>query len=230
MCGCERALGCCVDEINLVMSASQSHNRSNLGMSCEDSLAQFADVVRVVGHRAAINASLSTAFGCPFEGDVPAERAIDLIERFAELGIARVTLCDTTGMAHPDQVASLCAEVRRRWPGLSFTAHFHNTRGMGLANALAALDAGIDRFDTSLGGLGGCPYAPGATGNVCTEDLVHMFEAIGCDTGVDLRSLLALARQIGDVVGHEVPGQLIKAGPSGRRTAPAAGAMIAQTL
>ena len=120
-------------------------------------------------------------------------------------------------MANPAQVARLCESVKKRAPELEITAHFHNTRGMGLANALAALEVGIDRFDASLGGLGGCPFAPGATGNVCTEDLVHMFEQMGYDTGVDLELLLAAARDLPSIVEHDVPGQVMKAGPSDRR-------------
>lgn len=215
--GCERALTCGVDELNLVMSASASHNLANLRMSCEDSLAQFAQVVaRARGH-AAVNASLSTAFGCPFDGDVSAQRVIELVEQFVAMDIARVTLCDTTGMANPAQVRQLCAAICLRWPMLELTAHFHDTRGMGLANALAALDVGVVRFDASLGGLGGCPFAPGASGNVCTEDLVHMFETMGYATGVDLPTLLSLARQLPGIVGHEVPGQVMVAGSSSRR-------------
>ncbi|HSF47946.1 MAG TPA: hydroxymethylglutaryl-CoA lyase [Burkholderiales bacterium] len=217
--GCERALGCGVDEINLVMSASQSHNRANLRMSCEQSLAQFADVTKIAQGKVFINASLSTTFGCPFEGDVPESRVFELVEKFLEIGIQGVSLCDTTGMANPAQVERLCAAVKIRWPQVQFTAHFHNTRGMGLANAIAAIEGGIDRFDASLGGLGGCPYAPGASGNVCTEDLVHMFETMGYRTGVDLDALLAAAQGLPEIVGHDIPGQVMKAGRSTRRYA-----------
>ncbi|MEO8296876.1 MAG: hypothetical protein ABI574_03635, partial [Burkholderiales bacterium] len=167
--------------------------------------------------RAQVNVSLSTAFGCPFEGDVPDAVVMQLVERFIDLGIGRVTLCDTTGMANPAQVERLCGAVKARWPALTLTAHFHDTRSMGLANALAALEVGIDRFDASLGGLGGCPFAPGASGNACTEDLVHMLGAMGYDTGIDLEAMLALARRLPALVGHEVPGQVMKAGPSTRR-------------
>jgi hydroxymethylglutaryl-CoA lyase len=215
--GCERALASRVDEINLVMSASESHNLANLRMTREQSLAQFAGIVRHVGDRAAINASLSTAFGCPFDGDIADTQVLDLVARFVALGIQRVTLCDTTGMANPAQVERLCSAAVQRWPEVVFTAHFHNTRAMGLANALAALEAGIDRFDASLGGLGGCPFAPGASGNVCTEDLVHMFETMGYRTGVRLDALLDAARGLPTLVEHDVPGQVMKAGPSSRR-------------
>ena len=220
--GCERALDCSVDEINLVMSASDSHGRANLRMTPEQSLVSFADVVKVVQSsaptkRAAINVSLSTAFGCPFDGAVASARVLEIVHRCEQLGIGGVTLCDTTGMANPAQVARLFEAVLARFPRMQVTAHFHNTRGMGLANALAALDVGIDRFDASLGGLGGCPFAPGATGNVCTEDLVHMFETMGYATGVDLNSLLDIARALPAIVEHEVPGQVMKAGASDRR-------------
>lgn len=221
--GAERALACGVDEINLVMSASESHSQANLRMSPERSLQQFEDVVALVRQTpdapVAFNASLSTAFGCPFDGDVPLERVFELVDRIDAIGIHRITLCDTTGMAHPAQVERLCSEVLVRWPHIVFTAHFHNTRGMGLANALVAWQAGISRFDASLGGLGGCPFAPGASGNVCTEDLVHMFEAMGVDTGVDLDALLAVAAELPPLVGHALSGQVLQAGPSTRRHA-----------
>lgn len=215
--GAQRALAAGVDELNLVMSASESHNQANLRMSQHASLAQFADIVGVVAGRAQISASLSTAFGCPFDGEVPQAQVLDLVQHFVALGITRVALCDTTGVANPAQVRSLFGAVIARWPQVTFTAHFHDTRAMGLANALAALDVGITHFDASLGGLGGCPYAPGASGNVCTEDLVHMFEAMGRRTAIDLECLLALARSLPEIVGHPVPGQVMKAGPSSRR-------------
>ena len=148
---------------------------------------------------------------------MPETRVYELTERLLEIGVQGVTLCDATGMADPAQVERICRESLRRWPEAVFTAHFHNTRGMGLANALAALNAGIDRFDASLGGLGGCPYAPGASGNICTEDLVHMFQRMGLDTGVNLDALLEAAATLPGLIGHEVPGAILKAGKSDRR-------------
>ncbi|WP_282339187.1 hydroxymethylglutaryl-CoA lyase [Pseudomonas sp. PS02288] len=216
--GCERALACGVDEINLVMSASDTHGLANLRMTPEQSLAQFAEIIDVSrGSGVFINASLSTTFGCPFEGQIAEERVYHLIERLLEIGVQGVTLCDTTGMANPAQVARICRETLARWPQVGFTLHVHDTRGMGLANALAAFQVGIRRFDTSLGGLGGCPYAPGATGNVCTEDLVHMFAQMGEDTGVDLDALLEVATGLPAIVGHTLPGQVLKAGKADRR-------------
>ena len=216
--GCERALSCQVDEINLVMSASDSHGLANLRMTPAQSLERFAGIIEfTAGSGVFVNASLSTAFGCPFEGEMPPARVRELVGKLIAIGVDGITLCDTTGMANPAQVGKLCEDVLARWPGTPFTLHFHNTRGMGLANALSAWQAGITRFDASLGGLGGCPYAPGATGNVCTEDLVHMFEQMGVDTGVDLDALLAVSATLPALVGHETSGQVVKAGKADRR-------------
>ena len=211
--GAERALGCGIDEANLVMSVSEPHNRSNLRMTREQSFAQLRDVVGVIGRGpVAVNVSLSTVFGCPMQGDVPADDVLGWVARFAELGVRGVTLCDTTGMAYPTQVEALSRQVRERFPELQLTLHFHNTRGMALANTLAALQAGIDRFDASLGGLGGCPYAPGASGNVCMEDLVHMLDLMGYDTGLQLDRVLATSARLPGLIGHATPSQILKAG------------------
>jgi hydroxymethylglutaryl-CoA lyase len=215
--GCERALSSGVDEINLVMSTSESHNLANLRMSCSESIAQFEGIVQRARGLVHINASLSTAFGCPFEGHIEPSRILGLTDQLVKMGIDRISFCDTTGIANPSQVQRLFAETKSRWPGLQLTAHFHNSRGMGLANALAALESGIDRFDASLGGLGGCPFAPGASGNVCTEDLVHMLETMGYETGVDLDALLLISQDLPSLVGHEIVGQVVKAGRSTRR-------------
>ncbi|MGX5219348.1 hydroxymethylglutaryl-CoA lyase [Pseudomonas segetis] len=216
--GCERALSCQVDEINLVMSASDTHGLANLRMTPEQSLAQFREIIEVArGSKVFINASLSTTFGCPFEGAVAETRVHELIQRLTDIGVQGITLCDTTGMADPAQVERISREALQRWPQTVFTLHFHNTRGMGLANAIAALNAGVDRFDASLGGLGGCPYAPGASGNICTEDLVHMFQRMGFDTGVDLDALLQAAATLPELLGHDVPGAILKAGKADRR-------------
>jgi hydroxymethylglutaryl-CoA lyase len=215
--GCVRALEADLNEVNVVFSASETHNRTNLRMSCEQSLAGVREIVTLAHERVHVSVSISTAFGCPFEGRIDPARVLDFVERLSQMGISRMSLCDTTGVANPAQVYTLCLKAREGWPQVTFTAHFHDTRAMGLANALAALEAGIDHFDASLGGLGGCPFAPGASGNVCTEDLVHMFDAMGHATGVDLERLLALAAGLPALVGHEVPGQILKAGPATRR-------------
>ena len=212
--GAERAVESRADELNLVMSASESHNLSNLRMTRDTSFAGLAEVARAVqGTGVAINVSLSCAFGCPMEGDVPMQGVLDWCRRYVEeLGARGVTLCDTTGMAYPTQVAQLTQAFRERWPDTELTLHFHNTRGMGLANVLAAIDAGADRFDASFGGIGGCPYAPGASGNVCTEEIAHALALMGYDTGVDLSRLLAAAGRLPALIGHDVPSQILKAG------------------
>jgi hydroxymethylglutaryl-CoA lyase len=212
--GAERAMESRADELNLVMSTSETHNLANLRMPREKSFAALAEVIRAVGGRTPINVSLSTSFGCPMEGEVPQAEVLAWAQRFADLGVRGLTICDTTGMADPAQVARMCEALRQRFAGLQLTLHFHNTRGMGLANVLAAVQSGITRFDGSLGGLGGCPYAPGASGNISSEDAIHMLESMGYDTGIDVPRLLQVARALPAIVGHEVPGQLAKAGPS----------------
>jgi hydroxymethylglutaryl-CoA lyase len=210
--GAERALESRADELNLVMSTSETHNLANLRMGREKSFEALAAVVKHVDGRTPINVSLSTCFGCPMEGDVPAAEVMRFAQRFADLGVRGLTICDTTGMAHPAQVKALVETLQHALPHTELTLHFHNTRGMGLANVLAAAQSGIVRFDGSLGGLGGCPYAPGASGNICSEDAIHMLDAMGFDTGIDIDRLLQVARALPIVVGHAVPGQLAKAG------------------
>jgi hydroxymethylglutaryl-CoA lyase len=210
--GAERAMDVKPDEFNLVMSTSETHNLSNLRMPRENSFAALRDVIDRFGSQVPINVSLSACFGCPMEGDVPQAEVMHWSQRFADLGVRGLTICDTTGMAQPLQVAAMCEALRKAFPQLQLTLHFHNTRGMGLANVLAAVQSGIDRFDGSLGGLGGCPYAPGASGNICSEDAIHMLDAMGYDTGIDLQRLLPIARQLHSIVGREVPGQVAKSG------------------
>jgi hydroxymethylglutaryl-CoA lyase len=212
--GAERAIESKADELNLVMSASVSHNLANLRMTQEQSYAALLETARAAKTAGvAVNVSLSCSFGCPMEGDVPEAAVLDWCARYiGEMGADGVTLCDTTGMAFPTQVERLARAFRQRFAGTELTLHFHNTRGMGLANVLAAIDAGADRFDASLGGLGGCPYAPGATGNVCSEEIVHALQLMGYDTGVDLGRLLDAARRLPELVGHDIPSQIVKAG------------------
>jgi hydroxymethylglutaryl-CoA lyase len=211
--GAERALAANVDEAVMVVSASETHNRANVRRSVAQSFDGFREVFDVLrGSRTRVVGAVATAFGCPFEGVVPDAQVVDCVARYVELGVAGVTFGDTTGMADPRRVEHLVGAVRARWPDLPLTLHFHNTRGMGLANVLAGLAAGVDRFEGCLGGLGGCPFAPGATGNVCTEDVVHMLQCMGYDTGVDLDLLLAASRRLAEIVGHELPGQVVKAG------------------
>lgn len=221
--GAERAIEARADELNLVMSVGETHNLANLRMTREQSFASLSQVIAMAqGAQVAVNVSLSCVFGCPMEGDVDPEAVWALVQRFADLGVRGITLCDTTGMAFPTQVAALVQAARARWPQLQFTLHFHNTRGMGLANVLAAIDAGALHFDASLGGLGGCPYAPGASGNVCSEEIVHALECMGYATGVDLEALISVAQRLPALIGHAVPSQLVTAGPRWRLHPPPA--------
>ena len=213
--GAERALAAKVDEIVLVVSASETHNRANVRRSVAESFAGFRDVFDVLrGSKTGATGAIATAFGCPFEGVVPEAQVLDCVAHYVDLGVTGVTFGDTTGVAHPTQVDRLVRAVSKRFGDLPLTLHFHNTRGMGLANVVAGLNAGVARFEGCLGGLGGCPFAPGATGNVCTEDVVHMLQCMGYNTGVDLDRLLAASRRLREIVGHELPGQVVKAGRS----------------
>jgi hydroxymethylglutaryl-CoA lyase len=221
--GGERALDSRVDEFNIVMSASETHNLANLRMTREQSFAQLAEVIALARQaKVPVNVSLSCVFGCPMEGEVPLGGVLGWIDRFAALDVAGITLCDTTGMAYPTQVQDVCASALARFEALDFTAHFHNTRAMGLVNTVAAVEAGVRRFDMSLGGIGGCPYAPGATGNVATEDVVHMLQCMGYDTGMDLDGLIGAAAQLEALVQHDLPAQVSRAGHRLTRHAPPA--------
>ena len=211
--GAERALGARSDQLVLVVSVSETHNRANVRRSVAQSFGGFGEIFDVVrGTGVTVVGALATSFGCPFEGTIPEQQVLDAAARYVDLGVSGITLADTTGMANPCQVEALVGRVRSRWPDLELALHFHNTRGMGLANVLAGLRAGVVRYEGCLGGLGGCPFAPGATGNICTEDLVHMLQCMGYETGVDVDRLLETSRWLQEVVGHELPGQVVKAG------------------
>ncbi|WDU60992.1 hydroxymethylglutaryl-CoA lyase [Pseudomonas poae] len=211
--GAQRAIESRADELNLVMSASQTHNLANMRMRCEASLAAFGDIVSYAAeHPVRLNGSIATTFGCPFEGKIDEDRVLQIVDAYQALGIRGISLADTTGMANPRQVERLVKRVLQRVSASDLTLHFHNTRGLGLCNVLAAYEAGARRFDAALGGLGGCPFAPGASGNICTEDLVNLCEEVGIHTGIDLPHLLHMSRRLPALLGHELPGQVAKAG------------------
>lgn len=211
--GAQRAIESRADELNLVMSASQTHNLANMRMRCEASLAAFGDITRFAAdHPVRLNGSIATTFGCPFEGKIDEDRVLQIVEAYQALGITGISLADTTGMANPRQVERLVKRVLQRVSARDLTLHFHNTRGLGLCNVLAAYEVGARRFDAALGGLGGCPFAPGASGNICTEDLVNLCEEVGIYTGIDLPHLLHMSRRLPALLGHELPGQVAKAG------------------
>jgi hydroxymethylglutaryl-CoA lyase len=216
--GAELALAAGVDEIEVVVSASETHNRKNVNRSVDESIEAAAELTaRAHAAGTPVEAIVSTAFGCPYEGDVAETRVAGFAARLRAGGADRLSFGDTTGMATPRRVETLLDALGKE--GIAADAvgmHFHNTRGTGLANVLAALDRGVTRFDASIGGLGGCPYAPGATGNIVTEDLVHMLEDMGVDTGVDLGALIDCAHLAQDLVGRELPGQVMRSGPRTR--------------
>jgi hydroxymethylglutaryl-CoA lyase len=211
--GANAAIAANADELNFVMSASETHNRANMGMTHAQSLAALEDIVSAVRVTdVSLNATVATAFGCPFEGPQSVARISDIVKRYLDLGVDGVTLADTTGMANPQQVRELAPKILQLVPAPYLTVHFHNTRGLGLLNVVAASEAGIRRFDAALGGLGGCPFAPGASGNVCTEDLVNLCHETGICTGLDLEVLMRTARRLPALIGHDISGQVAKAG------------------
>lgn len=211
--GARRAVEAGAGAIQAFLSASESHNQSNVNMSIAQSLEQAA-AIAAIAHAAAtpFDAVLSVVFGCPFEGDMPVERVLELSGRLLDLGASQITMGDTTGMAHPRLVQEVFLAFAERFPRATARFHPHSARGAGLANVLAAMQVGVDRFDASIGGIGGCPFAPGAPGNICTEDLVHMLHEMGIATGLRLPLLVEAARALEQMLGHEVPGQTIKAG------------------
>ncbi|MBX7159184.1 MAG: hydroxymethylglutaryl-CoA lyase [Acidimicrobiia bacterium] len=216
--GVERAFAAGADEVEVVVSASTTHNERNVRRTTEESMKAVPALV-TMAHDAAIPVQgiVATAFGCPYEGDVDPIRVAALVHAYLDAGCDSVCLGDTTGMATPTRVW----DVIGRLPACDLTLHLHNTRGTGLANVLAALEAGVTNYDASVGGMGGCPYAPGATGNIVTEDLVHMLEDMGVDTGVDLGALVACAAMAEEIVGRELPSQVLRAGPRTAATAAA---------
>ena len=211
--GAERAAEARVDGMVVFCSASQTHNRKNVNRSVAESLEGFRDVARIAEDAGvALIGGIATSFGCPFEGEVPPEAVVRTAKAYRDLGIRQIGLGDTTGMATPPTVQAVLQALRAEMPELDVGLHFHNTRGVGLANVLVGLAEGVTRFDASIAGLGGCPFAAGATGNICTEDLVYLLQESGYETGIDLEELIGVARHVEEVIGRTLPGQLMKAG------------------
>jgi hydroxymethylglutaryl-CoA lyase len=210
-----------VDMWVLFLSASESHNKANVNMTIDESLRGFEPVLALARqHGKPVRAVISTAFGCPYEGAVAPQSVIRIGRALRDLGVQEIHLGDTSGMANPRQVGDLIADFQAQvGRDVDLGLHLHDTRGLALANIVVGLQAGLTKYDAAIGGIGGCPYAPGATGNVSTEDLVHMLHEMGIETGVDLDALLACSRMIRELVGHEVPSHVAQAGPASRLAA-----------
>jgi len=219
--GARRALDAGFTEVEAVVSASDTHNRKNVNRSTAQSLDEIAVIIDEAHRRGSTcQVVVATAWGCPYEGDVPVDRVLAVAGRAVADGADAISFGDTTGMATPRRVRDLVGSFRSRHPDVPLNLHFHNTRGTGLANVLAALELGVDDFDASVGGLGGCPYAPGASGNIATEELVYMVEDMGVGTGIDLAAMIEAAGAAERIVGRELSSQVLRAGPR-TRTIPA---------
>tara|TARA_Y100000741_G_scaffold360209_1_gene342096 strand:+ start:1344 stop:2264 length:921 start_codon:yes stop_codon:yes gene_type:complete len=196
-------------KINFVLSASEMHNRSNVNSTIEKSLSMFKDFVRErnirgLKNKVQISAAIATSFGCSIQGDVKKKNVIKICEKLLEMGAEELNIADTVGYANPNQVKEIFKSLNKISKNIPLAAHFHDTRGMGLANVISAIDEGVKRFDASLGGLGGCPYAPGASGNIATEDCVYMIESMGFSTGIDLKKLLELRKSLKEWMKNDI--------------------------
>ncbi|SMQ87049.1 hydroxymethylglutaryl-CoA lyase [Bacillus sp. OV166] len=212
--GAERAIESGIKKLKLMLSASDSHSLSNANCLTKEALDGFAPIIELASkHDVKVGGSISVAFGCPFEGKVPIDRLDTIIERYIGYGIEEISLADSTGMTNPRQVYNTVGHLRNKFPDITFTMHLHNTRGMAIANAVAAMQQGIINFDSSITGLGGCPYAPGATGNVATEDLVHTLSEMGIETGINLEALINVAKEVKHIIGHDGGSYMLQAGP-----------------
>ncbi len=211
--GLERALAAGVKEIALFVSASETHNQKNVKMSISESLGGFRNIAeKALAHGIRMRGYVVTAFGCPYEGRITPEKVEFIVREYQALGVHEIALGDTTGMANPFQVSQIIRRIKPLLEKTGLALHFHDTRGAALANILAALQEGVTVFDGSIGGLGGCPYAPGASGNVATEDLVNMLQEMGIDTGVDLQKLIDCAKYAREIIHRNLPSHLINAG------------------
>ncbi len=213
MKGLQRALAFKPKRANFMMSVTESHNRSNANCSIDESLRGFEPMAALAMENGiAPVGGMACTFGCPFEGEVPIQQIERIARRYLEMGITEMGLSDTIGVANPRQVYNVAAHMLDKFPQVQWNLHLHNTRDMALANIVAAMQAGMTSFESSIGGLGGCPYAPGATGNVATEDLVNMLTEMGIETGVDLDALIALARRVQEVIPHRLDSCMVRAG------------------
>lgn len=213
--GVQRAADCGCKKVKLNVSASREHNLKNLNMTPEQSVAGFADCVKAAAeHGIEVSGSISMPFGSPWDGRIAQEEIDAIIEAYLNVGITEISLSDTSGMAVPNQVYEMCCHVREKYPQCTWWLHFHNTRGLAIANIVAAMQAGMTQFDGSFGGLGGCPFVPDAAGNISTEDVLHMCDESGIETGIDLGKLMALSRTLKDLLHHDTDSYVLRAGRS----------------
>lgn len=213
--GIQRAIDCGCKKVKLNVSASRQHNLKNLNMTPEESVAGFASCVDAAGENGiAISGSISMPFASPWEGRITEEDVDAIIEAYLKVGITEISLSDTSGMAVPNQVYNLCCHIKEKYPQATWWLHFHNTRGLAMANIMAAMEAGIDRFDSSFGGLGGCPFVPGAAGNISTEDVLHLCEESGIATGIDITKVIELSRKLKELLNHDMDSYILRAGRS----------------
>ncbi len=213
--GVERAIECGCRKVKLNVSASREHNLANLNRTPEESVAGFEESVNLaVKHGIEVSGSISMPFGSPWEGSISWEAVQNIVKAYMNVGVTEISLSDAPGMAVPNQVYSMCNSMKEHYPQVKWWLHFHNTRGMAMANVLAAMQAGITRFDSSFAGLGGCPFVPGAAGNVASEDLVHMMEEMGVETGIDMVKLVGIAKNVRQIIGHDTDSYILRAGLS----------------
>ena len=211
--GALRAVEAKLDEIVVFLSASESHNKKNVNRSVKESLLGFKEIADIAGkNNIPIQGDIATAFGCPFEGNISSKKLADISKEYKLMGFKGVTLGDTTGMATPPVVIDAINAIRNNVPDFNITLHFHNTRGVGLANVMSGLNLGITDYESCFGGMGGCPFAPNATGNICSEDLIYLLHEMGIETGIDLDKIISIAKKVENLVGHKLPGQVMRAG------------------
>lgn len=211
----DRAIECGCKKVKLNVSASKAHNLANLNCTPEESVAKFAEAVNKSVHAGlAVSGSISMPFGSPWESEIPVSDVKDIVKAYLDCGVTEISLSDASGMAQPAQVYSLCSEMKEAFPQVSWILHFHNTRGMALVNVLAGMQAGIDCFDVAFAGLGGCPFVPGAAGNLSAEDLLHMLDEMNIATGVDIHKVIAIGKEVSAMVDHPAASYILKAGRS----------------
>jgi hydroxymethylglutaryl-CoA lyase len=216
--GASRAVDAGVDAIHTVLSASESHNLANVNMTIAESLEKLRGVMQIAARaNLPVSCGISTSFGCPFEGRTPVKQLESVVRQLVDMGATAIGLADTTGMANPLQITDVLDHLMPRFRGVEWTLHTHDTRAMAIPNILTAIACGVANFDSSIGGLGGCPFAPGASGNVCSEDLVHCLHAMGVETGIDLDRLISVSKRVEQIIGRALPGQIMKAGQWDRR-------------